>query len=242
MPTALKKTAGLLFAVVVSLGLYGAISFIQPLLPDFAFTEGLYPQPRGTIANSVTQTLIVMFAYVAFLALILRLPVIRRSISEIWERVPIQGWIAAAITVAIQVGIILAFFIDDPHVIFEPSLFNLHMSLATALGGGVVEEIIYRGFAILTLLAFGFSRFTAVVVSALLFAFSHVGWISFQDLSVAQVFIQLSPVWGTLILGLALGHTFLASNCRLGPVIVAHALINIIIEPWLLLALLGGSL
>lgn len=237
---AAKKWGGLIFAVAIALGFYAFLNFARPFLPDFEIFRGAYaPSPRDAIAISVTRTLSAMCVYSVILLALMHLSPLRSLFTDVWRAAPMQGWIAAIITAAIQITIIVFFFIGKDADIFEPSLFNAHVSLVTMLGGGVIEEIVHRGFVIIILLAVGFSRFSAIIISAALFAVNHMGWVSLEALTLANAFIVLSPLLGTFILGLAFGYTFAQSKCRLWPVIAAHSVINLVIEPWLVLALLG---
>ncbi len=233
-----RKLFGLGLAIAAALGFYGALNVLTPFMPDFASFTEMYEPPRGAIAVSITRTLLAMVIAAAVLSVLMLLLPLRAGFAGLWRRAPARGWIAAAITAAIQIGMIVGFFIPDRSLIFELSLFNVHGSLVTAIGGGVVEEVVHRGIVILILLRAGWSAPSVVLISAALFAINHMGWISWSDLSIETLFLALSPIWGTFILGLALGFTFLESRCTLWPVIAAHLVINLVIEPWLLLAFL----
>ena len=117
-------------------------------------------------------------------------------------------------------------------------MFNLYVSGVTAIGGGVFEEIVFRGVALSCLLSAGFSRAASILISAALFAASHAGWLGDAPMTAAEWIQATSPIWGTFILAIALGFTFTESQGRLAPVIAAHAAINIVLEPWLLLSFL----
>lgn len=236
------KTAGLLIAIAISVAFYQTLRITSTVVPDLSFIRDAYPHPRGALAASVSRTLLGMFVYVLFLIVLVRLTPLRKAFADMWRAAPARGWAAAGITAVIQIGVILFFVLGGKAPVFEASLFNLHVSIVTALGGGVIEEIVHRGAVILTLAYAGYSRLSAIVISAFLFASNHVGWVDFSTIDFTTAMQMLSPLWGTFILGLALGFTFTESRCRIWPVIAAHSLINLIIEPWLALAFIGPRL
>lgn len=236
------KIAGLIIAIAISVVFYQTLRFTSTVVPDLSFIRDAYPHPRGALAASVSRTLLGMFVYVLFLAILLQLTPLRKAFADMWRAAPARGWVTAGITTIIQVSVILFFVLGGKAPVFEASLFNLHVSIVTALGGGVFEEIVHRGAIILILAYVGFSRLSAIVISAFLFASNHVGWVDFNMLDFTTAMQMLSPLWGTFILGLALGFTFTESRCRIWPVIAAHSLINLLIEPWLALAFVGPRL
>jgi uncharacterized protein len=75
---------------------------------------------------------------------------------------------------------------------------------------------------------------TQVLVSGAAFAIAH----AYGFVSPATVLITLGF---TAVLGVALATTYLVGGRSLTPVILSHALIDIIIEPWLLLSFFTGA-
>ncbi|MEO1135160.1 MAG: CPBP family intramembrane glutamic endopeptidase [Pseudomonadota bacterium] len=236
------KIAGLAIAIAISVAFYQTLRITSAIVPDLSFIRDAYPHPRGALAASVSRTLLGMFVYVLLLTALVKLTPLNRAFAEMWRAAPARGWPPAAITTAIQITVILFLVLGGAAPVFEASLFNLHVSMVTALGGGVFEEIVHRGAIILTLAYAGFSRLSAIIISAFLFASNHVGWVDFSTLDFTTAMQMLSPLWGTFFLGLAFGFTFTESRCRIWPVIAAHSLINLVIEPWLALAFVGPRL
>lgn len=106
---------------------------------------------------------------------------------------------------------------------FAPTGLKLLAIVATVLVAGVVEEVIFRGYVMTTLASMGHGRVVQVLMSAVTYALVH------PTGSLAILF--------TLLLGAALGIVYLVGNRSLTPVIVAHMLVNLIIEPGLFLSI-----
>jgi len=237
----LRKLLALLVVVAVTAGFYATISFTSWAIEALPLEVLRLGGKELALAQGVTRSLLGMTIFVASLCALLMIGGQRDRILDSLKAAPRAGWIAAAITAAIHITVTLSLFVKDPSRVFELSLFNAYVSIATALGGGVFEEIVHRTFVIVVLISAGYSKWPAISISAVLFSVNHVGWIDPAGLDIASIAIQLSPLWGTLILGFALGFTFTESKLRVWPVIAAHAAINLTIEPWLLLTLTNTS-
>lgn len=108
------------------------------------------------------------------------------------------------------------------------------LAVVAALVAGLVEETIFRGYIMATLGQMGSGHVTQVVVSAAVFALAHFyGFVSPVALLTTFAF--------TLILGAALAVTYLVGKRSLTPVIIGHTLVDLIIEPWLLLSFFTGA-
>lgn len=99
---------------------------------------------------------------------------------------------------------------------------------------GLVEETIFRGYLMTSLNDLGRGRATLVLVSGAVFTAAHFHAFS----SPASI---LAAFGATLVLGAALAAVYLAGKRSLTPVIVSHALVDMIIEPWLLLGFFTGT-
>lgn len=120
----------------------------------------------------------------------------------------------------------------------SPNLLRLTLlkglAIVAALVAGLVEETIFRGYLMTYMGAMGRGRVTQVLVSGAAFAIAHFyGFVSPAAL--------LATFGATFFLGVALAVTYLVSNRSLTPVIVSHALIDLVIEPWLLLGFFTGA-
>jgi membrane protease YdiL (CAAX protease family) len=108
------------------------------------------------------------------------------------------------------------------------------LAVIAALVAGLVEETIFRGYLMTSLEQMGRGRVAQVLVSAVAFAAAHFyGFVSPGPL--------LATFGATFILGAALAVTYLIGKRSLTPVITSHTLIDMVIEPWLLLGFFTGA-
>lgn len=108
------------------------------------------------------------------------------------------------------------------------------LAIVAALVAGVVEETIFRGYLMTSLEQMGRGRVTQVLFSGVAFAIAHF----YGFVSPTAILITFGL---TFILGVALAVTYLVGARSLTPVILSHALIDLIIEPWLLLSFFTGA-
>ncbi len=114
-----------------------------------------------------------------------------------------------------------------PHLL-EFSWLKL-LAIAAAVVAGLVEETIFRGYVMTTLGRMGYGLVVQVLLSGLFFALVHFyAFAAPLSILVVQGF--------TFLLGVALAITYVIGKRSLTPVIISHALIDAIIEPWLLLS------
>lgn len=220
--------------LIASVGLYALTRAVTIGLSDVALFGWIFDGERQVLASAVARSVVVFVIYLGALALLFRNRIVRGLFTALLSPAARAGWIFALITAAIQIAILASFFIRDLSIVWELSLFNLYMSLATAVGGGVGEELLFRGYIVTRLKAGGFSSATQVLVSGALFGLVHASWSATQNgAGLVQV---LSPVLGTFALGALLARAFQLSGYRLLPVVVAHGLINLVIEPALILS------
>lgn len=115
----------------------------------------------------------------------------------------------------------------SPHLL-EFSWLKL-LALVAAVVAGVVEETIFRGYVMTTLGRMRYGLAVQVLLSGLFFALAHV-------YAFAAPLSLLAVQGVTFLLGVALAMTYVIGKRSLTPVIISHALIDITIEPWLLLS------
>jgi membrane protease YdiL (CAAX protease family) len=117
----------------------------------------------------------------------------------------------------------------------EISWFKL-LGIASAVVGGIVEEAIFRRWVMDMLVSRGFPSMTQVAVSAVVFGLAHGLWALVGRDSRSALLAIVS----TSLLGFALAIIYLAAGRNLGPCILAHVMINVVIEPWLMLSAVSG--
>lgn len=118
----------------------------------------------------------------------------------------------------------------------EISLLKL-LGILAALIGGIVEEVFFRRWLMDMLLAKGVGLILQIIISGVAFGLAHTAWILFKG----DIKFTFPAILSTSILGILLAIIYLAGGRNLGPCIFAHVLINLIIEPWLMLSSVSGK-
>ena len=118
----------------------------------------------------------------------------------------------------------------------EISLFKL-LGILAALVGGIVEEVFFRRWLMDMLMSEGISPFLQVIISGVAFGLAHTCWM----LARGDFKFTLPAILSTTVLGIILAIIYLVGGRNLGPCIFTHVLINIIIEPWLMLSSVSGK-
>jgi len=98
----------------------------------------------------------------------------------------------------------------------------------------------FRGFVMREAEAGGAPVWLQVVLSGLLFGLAHAGWGAIGGTSF-NLGAAIGSTVSTGMLGLVLAGIYVAGRRSLMPVIAAHAAIDMIIEPWLILFALSGG-
>jgi hypothetical protein len=117
----------------------------------------------------------------------------------------------------------------------EVSLFKL-LGILSALVGGIVEEVFFRRWTMDMLMSRGVAPILQVTISGIAFGMAHTAWI----LAKGDLRFTLPAILSTSVLGVLLAITYVLGGRNLGPCILAHVLINTIIEPWLMLSSVSG--
>src|SRR5690625_5082033 len=105
-----------------------------------------------------------------------------------------------------------------------------------AVGRGVVEEAVFRQLLMDALFDRGAGSVVQVAVSAVVFGVAHALWVFLGgDFKIAR-----PVVVATTLLCAALAVLYLVADRNVLPAIIAHIGINLVIEPWLILAAVSG--
>ncbi len=148
----------------------------------------------------------------------------------------LAGWVAAAFATAIFVALALRL----PSVranLFRPSWLKL-LAIALAIVAGILEEVMFRRWTMNWLMAHGHGAIIQVLGAGLLFGAIHGVW----GLMGGSFRAAIGATLATGFLGLMLGVVFLLAGRSLAPCIAAHFLINLLIEPGLVLAATRGEM
>jgi membrane protease YdiL (CAAX protease family) len=119
----------------------------------------------------------------------------------------------------------------------EISWFKL-LGILSAVVGGIVEEVFFRRWTMDMFMKGGFNPILQVIISGVAFGLAHTSW---TLLAKRDFKVTLPAIISTSILGIFLAIIYLAGGRNLGPCIFAHVLINIVIEPWLMLSAVSGK-
>ena len=147
------------------------------------------------------------------------------------------AWILATIVGIVYVSYTLRAIPFVAGMQREISLFKL-LGILAAVVGGIVEEVFFRRWVMDTLMFRGFASVTQVIISGIAFGLAHASWtlLAKRDLK-----FSLPAIISTSILGVFLAIIYLAGGRNLGPCIFAHVMINVVIEPWLMLSAVSGK-
>ena len=148
----------------------------------------------------------------------------------------LAGWIAALLATVIFVALALRL----PSVrenLFRPSLLK-SLAIALAIVAGILEEVMFRRWTMNWLMAQGYGAIIQVLGAGLLFGAIHGIW----GLMGKSFRAALGATIATGFLGMMLAVVFLLAGRSLAPCIAAHLLINLLIEPGLVLAATRGEM
>ena len=117
----------------------------------------------------------------------------------------------------------------------EISWFKL-LGILSALAA-IVEEVFFRRWTMDMLMSRGVAPILQVIISGVVFGLAHYSWI----LARGDFKFAIPAILSTSVLGTLLAIIYLVGGRNLGPCIFAHAIINLIIEPWLMLSSVSGK-
>lgn len=149
---------------------------------------------------------------------------------------PAKVWLVATALSAAWVLLVWNGVLSGRGGFDEVSVWRISLAVGAGLIGGTCEELFFRGLAIQSLAEARAPRWLQITAGSVLFGLAHLGWAAFAG----NVAMGVGAAIFTSILGLALSLLFVWGGRSLWPCIAAHALINLLIEPWLVLAAIQG--
>ncbi len=227
--------SALLLFIVVFVGIYAAMKWAQSLVAPHLHLSG----PRDIAAFRAAGSVVLLWIEFAAMVLVLRMR--GQTLADIgWRRrSPFAGWLVAAATVVLYVGFsAMGPMLKGAPVFSDWSLFRVATALGIGITAGVCEEAIFRGFVMTQARDGGAPAFVQVLLSAALFGLAHAGWGSMSGS--LQWASMIGAIAATSILGGLLAAIFLVARRSLMPAVAAHGLIDLAIEPWLLLFAIQG--
>lgn len=141
------------------------------------------------------------------------------------------AWILALLIAALFIGLTLRRhqFIREHLLIF--SLLKA-LAIPMALVSGIFEEVFFRAFIMNLALKGGWSTASQILISALTFGLAHGIWGLFGR----SWQVAVGAMMATGLLGTALAVVYVVGERSVAPCALAHVLINLAIEPWLILS------
>jgi hypothetical protein len=191
---------------------------------------------RKKTAWILMATSLLMFSPLAMVLLGYNIPVFKNLGFSIDSFAPLTTWFLAII---VTIAYVVYTFRVIPFVRSmqrEISLFKL-LGIVSAIVGGIIEEAIFRRWLMDYLMYGGLGSIIQVVLSGVFFGLAHGSWL----LAKGEFKFALPAILSTTVLGTFLAVIYLLGGRNLGPCIFAHVLINIVIEPWLMLSAVSGK-
>ena len=143
-------------------------------------------------------------------------------------------WPAWLLAAAVTIGYILYAVRRLP--LIGERMFDWHwlklVAVLFAIVTGTFEELFFRKMLMEWAAGGGASPLLQVFVSAIIFGVAHAVWGLFGR----QWRVALGAALSTTVLGGLLALVYLAAARQVAPCIWAHMLINLVLEPWLILA------
>jgi hypothetical protein len=149
---------------------------------------------------------------------------------------PFSYWI---LSLTLSISYILYTFRKVPFVLKmqrEISVLKF-IGILSAFASGLLEEIIFRRWFMDYMMRLGHGEIIQILASGGIFGSAHSVWFFIKKESK----FALQAVISTTALGLGLAIIYVLNGRNIGPCIAAHVLINLVIEPCLILSTVSGE-
>jgi|SRR5215469_1186256 len=233
---AIGPVAALLFGIAAFLVVYLVVQALRVGLFSTITTHGI----REIVVLRAMTSIVLDWLLFAAIVIILRLRGLRlRDIG--WAKAsPPGGWLAALAVAVLYAGFtVMGPMLRHAPILSDWSLFRVGTAVAIGVTAGICEETVFRGFVMTEAREAGSPVWLQVFLSALLFGLAHVGWGGLTGHF--HLWPMIGSMVATFVLGALLALVYLASRRSLMPAIAAHAAIDMVIEPWLLLFMASGA-
>lgn len=225
----------LLLFVILFVGVYWAEHALSGQLEPHFHLETLCE--KAAYKASVA----IVFDWVAFGAMLLVLRLRGQTFRDLgWrKRASLMGWLTAAAVAAIYAGYTVLVPLKNAPMLTDWSFYRISLAVSVGLTAGICEEAIFRGFVMTQTRDAGAATWLQILLAAILFGLAHAGWGGMA--SGFSVTAAIGAMMATAIVGAMLAGVYVLSRRSLMPAIFAHAVIDMIIEPWLILFALSGG-
>lgn len=148
-----------------------------------------------------------------------------------------HAWLLAAATAAGYIAYTARMIPEVQHNILCFKGLLKWLGIYAGFAGGIVEEALFRQMLMDWLQGNGACALLQIVLSALAFGLIHLSW----SLLGGNLRTGTASAASTAALGLLLAVVYVAAGRNLLPAVAAHVLINLFVEPWLILSAVGAS-
>ncbi len=160
-----------------------------------------------------------------------------RFLGFVDARATTTGWMLAALVSVVFTAYAMVRFVSVRRAALSWSMLKL-LGVVVAITAALCEEALFRKALMDWLSARAVSVPGQIAASAVAFGLLHGVWGLFRGSAAAAVGATVA----TGILGAALAWTYIVSGRVLAPCVVAHFLIDLAIEPGLMLAAVRGEM
>lgn len=225
----------LLLFIVLFVGVYWAVHVLSAQLAPFFRLETL--REKGAYKASVS----VVLDWAAFGAMLLVLRLRGQTLRDIGWRKPgsLAGWLTAAVVAVAYVGFTSLGPLKNAPMLTDWSFYRIGLAVSVGLTAGICEEAMFRGFVMTAARDTGAATWLQILLAAVLFGLGHVGWGGMG--SGFSIGAAIGAMISTTFLGAMLAGVYVLGRRSLMPAIAAHAAIDMVIEPWLILFALSGG-
>ncbi|HTT98142.1 MAG TPA: CPBP family intramembrane glutamic endopeptidase [Rhizomicrobium sp.] len=240
MTNTLKPRIGPWTAIALIIVFFAVMEVVLPMLRAAITPHLSISGPRDTVAVRAVSSICLVWAM--FIAAYVLLRLRGQSLGDIGFGRParIWGWLLALVFAALYGGGTLTGMMHaGAPVTTDWSFFRIAIALGIGISAGICEETVFRGFVMTQARDGGAHWIIQILLSAVLFGAAHMGWGGMSGH--VQMQQAIGAMSATAILGLMMAISYVAGGRSLTPVIIAHGIIDILVEPWLLLyAVTGG--
>jgi membrane protease YdiL (CAAX protease family) len=235
-----KPRIGPWTALLLIIAFFAVMEVVLPMVRAAITPYLSMTGPRDTVAVRAVSSIALVWSM--FIATYFLMRLRGQTLSDIGFGRParIWGWLLALLFAALYGGgTLFGMMKAGAPVTTDWSFFRIAIALGIGVSAGICEETVFRGFIMGQARDGGAHWIIQILLSALLFGAAHAGWGGLSGhIQIQQV---IGAMTATAILGLMMAVSYVAGGRSLTPVIIAHGIIDILVEPWLLLfAVIGG--
>jgi membrane protease YdiL (CAAX protease family) len=153
-----------------------------------------------------------------------------------------RSWIVAILVATLMAGSALASLGKAAQLLTDWSFYRISLGLVLGGSAGICLEVIFRGFVMTQARDTGLPVVLQITLSAVLFALAlnRMAWSGFPGRP--EFWAVVGTTASSTVLGIAFAIIYVIGNRSLNPAIAAHAAIDIVVEPgMILMAAMAGS-